>query len=108
MTKQEEVDESISARAKPVAAVLEDLRKLIKATEGIKWGSSVFFNAQGEPVIYLYGGRDHANLGFLRGADLADPEGFLEGTGKSGRHVKVCQDKPMNKKVIRALIRQRA
>lgn len=31
----------------------------------------------------------HVNLGFYNGADLADPGGLLEGTGKKLRHVKV-------------------
>ena len=31
----------------------------------------------------------HVNVGFFRGAELVDPEGLLEGTGKYMRHVKV-------------------
>ena len=31
----------------------------------------------------------HANVGFFRGAELEDPAGMLEGTGKRMRHVKV-------------------
>ena len=31
----------------------------------------------------------HANVGFFRGAELEDPAGLLEGTGKRMRHVKV-------------------
>jgi hypothetical protein len=31
----------------------------------------------------------HVNVGFFRGADLADPKGVLEGSGKSMRHVKI-------------------
>jgi hypothetical protein len=31
----------------------------------------------------------HVNVGFFRGADLADPKGMLEGSGKSMRHVKI-------------------
>lgn len=31
----------------------------------------------------------HVNIGFFCGADLADPAGLLEGTGKSMRHVKL-------------------
>ena len=33
--------------------------------------------------------RAHANVGFFRGAELEDPAGLLEGTGKRMRHVKV-------------------
>ena len=31
----------------------------------------------------------HVNVGFFRGADLADPDRLLEGTGKFMRHVKL-------------------
>ena len=31
----------------------------------------------------------HANVGFFRGAEIADPKGLLEGTGKLMRHVKL-------------------
>jgi len=31
----------------------------------------------------------HVNVGFFRGAELADPERLLEGTGKFMRHVKL-------------------
>ena len=34
----------------------------------------------------------HVNVGFFRGAELADPAGLLEGTGKYMRHVKVRLD----------------
>lgn len=31
----------------------------------------------------------HVNVGFFRGAEIADPQGLLEGTGKFMRHVKL-------------------
>jgi hypothetical protein len=31
----------------------------------------------------------HVNVGFFRGAELSDPSGLLEGTGKFMRHVKL-------------------
>ena len=33
--------------------------------------------------------RAHANVGFFRGAELADPAGLLQGSGKFMRHVKL-------------------
>lgn len=33
--------------------------------------------------------KGHVNVGFFRGAELVDPEGLLEGTGKFMRHVKL-------------------
>jgi hypothetical protein len=34
----------------------------------------------------------HVNVGFFRGAEMADPEGLLEGTGRFMRHVKLRPD----------------
>ena len=84
----------VSARAERVRTTLEELRKLVKSTlpgvtEGMKWGAPVCSEPEGCPVVYLYGGKDHANLGFLRGTELDDPDELLEGTGVSGRHVKI-------------------
>jgi hypothetical protein len=72
----------------------------------MKWGAPVYWNAAGKPVIYLYGGRDHANLGFLHGAGLDDPDGLLEGRGASGRHVKVFPGKPWPRAALAALVSQ--
>src|SRR5579871_1623967 len=38
---------------------------------------------------YLNAFRDHVNIGFFHGADLGDPAGLLEGTGRRMRHVKL-------------------
>ncbi len=38
---------------------------------------------------YVNAFTSHVNIGFFHGADLADPAGLLEGTGKYMRHVKL-------------------
>lgn len=38
---------------------------------------------------YVNAFKAHVNVGFFRGAELADPHGLLEGTGKFMRHVKL-------------------
>lgn len=38
---------------------------------------------------YVNAFKAHVNVGFFRGADLPDPAGLLEGTGKFMRHVKL-------------------
>lgn len=112
MAKHEQtVEEYVSERSDEVQAVLESLRKLVEgalphATLGMKWGAPVFSNSHGTPVIYLYGGKDHANLGFVRGAELDDPNGLLKGSGKEGRHVKIYPNDKVPKKDLKALIHQ--
>jgi hypothetical protein len=38
----------------------------------------------------------HVNIGFFRGAELADPAQLLEGTGKYMRHVKIGPDRDVD------------
>lgn len=47
----------------------------------------------------------HVNVGFFRGADLADPAGLLEGTGKFMRHVKIRPDKKVDAAALTKLIK---
>jgi hypothetical protein len=46
----------------------------------------------------------HVNVGFFRGAELADPAGLLEGNGKFMRHVKLRPDRPVDSAALVALI----
>lgn len=46
----------------------------------------------------------HVNVGFFRGAEIADPEGLLEGTGKFMRHVKLRPDRDFNATALAKLI----
>jgi len=47
----------------------------------------------------------HLNLGFFRGAELPDPKGLLQGTGKLMRHVKLRPEQPVDAAALSALIR---
>jgi hypothetical protein len=46
----------------------------------------------------------HVNVGFFRGAELADPEGLLEGTGKFMRHVKLRPGRDVDGTALMKLI----
>lgn len=46
----------------------------------------------------------HVNVGFFCGADLPDPDGLLEGTGKYMRHVKLRPGKSVSEAALMALI----
>ena len=48
--------------------------------------------------------RAHANVGFFYGAELADPAGLLEGSGKRMRHVKLRPSTQVNEAALGALI----
>ena len=46
----------------------------------------------------------HVNVGFFQGADLPDPSGLLEGSGKRMRHVKLRPDEALDEAALGALI----
>ena len=48
--------------------------------------------------------RAHVNVGFFLGAELDDPAGLLEGTGRRMRHVKVKPGGDLNVAALSALI----
>ena len=46
----------------------------------------------------------HVNVGFFRGAEIADPERLLEGTGKFMRHVKLSPERNIDAAALTKLI----
>src|SRR6266480_3329383 len=53
---------------------------------------------------YVNAFKAHVNVGFFRGAEIADPEGLLEGTGKFMRHVKLWPEFNVNAAALMTLI----
>lgn len=53
---------------------------------------------------YVNAFKAHVNIGFFRGAELEDPTGLLEGTGKYMRHVKLRPDSDINATALVRLI----
>jgi len=53
---------------------------------------------------YVNAFKGHVNVGFFRGAEIADPEGLLEGTGKFMRHVKLGPDRAVDATALIKLI----
>lgn len=56
------------------------------------------------PFGYVNVFRAHANVGFFYGAELEDPMGLLEGSGKRMRHVKVKPGVDLDSAALDALI----
>ena len=46
----------------------------------------------------------HVNVGFYRGAELPDPAGLLQGTGKRMRHVRLPAGEEIDEAALEALI----
>ena len=53
---------------------------------------------------YVNAFKAHVNVGFFRGAEIADPEDLLEGTGKFMRHVKLRPERDIEARALMNLI----
>ena len=53
---------------------------------------------------YVNAFKAHVNVGFFRGAEIADPERLLEGTGKFMRHVKLRPERHVDATALMRLI----
>jgi hypothetical protein len=53
---------------------------------------------------YVNAFRAHVNVGFFRGAEIADPDRLLEGTGKFMRHVKLGPGRDIDASALLKLI----
>ena len=53
---------------------------------------------------YVNAFKAHVNVGFFRGAEIADREGLLEGTGKFMRHVKLGPGRHVDASALKRLI----
>jgi hypothetical protein len=53
---------------------------------------------------YVNAFKAHVNVGFFRGAEIADAEGLLEGTGKFMRHVKLSPEREVDATALTKLV----
>lgn len=53
---------------------------------------------------YVNAFKAHVNVGFFLGAEIADPDGLLEGAGKFMRHVKLRPDRSVDRAALRKLV----
>jgi hypothetical protein len=60
-----------------------------------------------EDAAFAYVGvfKAHVNVGFFRGAEIADPDGLLEGAGRFMRHVKLGPMRDVNDQALTKLIK---
>lgn len=102
------------ARQPPaLRVILEALREDVEraapeAVGAIKWGMP-FYTLRGEMMCALAAHKSHVNL-ILAGppGTFADPEGLLEGGGKTGKHLKVRALTELPRAAVRAWLRTAA
>ena len=84
--------------------VLPDPVEVVRAgNNAVYYGAT---DAYLKSAVYIMPHSRHVNLGFFQGAHLADPDGLLEGTGKTLRHVKLKKVDDVDTPAIRALLQR--
>jgi hypothetical protein len=107
-------EDAISETSAQVAEIARRLRQLIidlyPDVVEVPWpkqriiGYGVGPKKMSEHFCYIGAHKEHVNLGFYRGANLPDPDGLMEGTGKELRHVKVRDVEEAEQPSLRQLI----
>ena len=107
------IDGFFGRQAPQLRVILEALRKLVEeaapdATASLKWGMP-FFTIGREMMCALAGFKSHVNL-ILAGPPGAfeDPDGLLEGGGKTGRHLKLRTLDELPRQAVRSWLRAAA
>jgi hypothetical protein len=106
------VDGFFAKQPPPLRAILDHLRSLVEAaapdaTATLKWGMP-FFTRGDEMMCALAAFKSHVNL-ILPGppGTYADPDGRLEGDGKTGKHLKLRSVEELPRATVRGWLRTR-
>lgn len=104
-----EVERYLSKLDPPIRKLVMELRNVVleavpDLNEVIKWRSLVYERKGKICSIMVH--RSHVNLQIWRGAELADLERLLEGSGKGMRHVKVRNFGDIKVDAFKRLIRE--
>ena len=90
--------------------IVISLRKLVskiapRAKEEIKYGGLVFASDK-RLFCGIFIRKNHISVEFDRGAELHDPDDFLEGSGKNRRHLKIFQQEDFKNQKVEYYIKQ--
>jgi hypothetical protein len=84
-------------------AIVEAVRALVRQSfdgfsEEVKYGGILFSSGVQFGGVFAY--KAHVSVEFGSGAKIADPFGFLEGTGKGRRHIKLLSVSDIEEKKL--------
>jgi hypothetical protein len=101
-------DESVAAIARSARKLVIDVLPVVheivwRQQRNIGYGTGP--KKQSEHFCWLSPASKHVSLGFNYGAELPDPKGLLDGTGKLFRHVKLMSLDDVEQPALRALVR---
>ena len=96
----EYIDNAPTAQ-KEIMGIIRSLihRNIENVTEEFKWSRPVF--SLKKDFAYLQANKNHVNLGFYKDFEkFNDPDGLLEGTGKTMRHIKLKKASDINSELL--------
>lgn len=96
---------ALATRARIQSLKLGAAEKVVKGYRSVSYG---FGSGMKDQFVAIVLHKGHVNLQFHQGAHLPDPDGLLEGTGKSMRHVKIRDEEILGRDAVEALIREAA
>lgn len=106
-TDNAQVSDYIQGLDEGQRAICERLRALVGEIEGIEerfsWKRPIY-RLGGAAFCYFVANKGWVSFGFDRGTDLDDPEGRLEGDGKTMRHLKIPDPDALDEAYCRALL----
>jgi hypothetical protein len=102
------IDEWLAARAAPLGTIarrwFERLRGCGSDVREVMHDGCPTACIEDAGFAYVNVFRAHVNVGFFQGANLQDPKGLLQGTGKRMRHVKLGPDRELDAAALSALV----
>src|SRR5919108_2598556 len=114
MQLEADVDRLLAEHPDNIKAIEQALRQVIReelpdADERVDFGNKLIafgFSMRMRDLLFaIIAHKSHVNLQLADGADLPDPTGIVEGTGKRIRHVKVRSVEDARNPPIRDLVR---
>lgn len=99
-TNPSDIDAFLAEYPEGVRATVERLRDAVRAAlpqarerlqsgyRNLTYGAGQY-GAGAMGIAYIAPFKDSVNIGFMRGSELPDPRGLLQGTGKQMRHIKL-------------------
>ena len=93
---------AVKARETILSVMPRATEKVYPAWKVIQYGSGADMKSV---FAVISPQRERVNLGLANGADLPDPEGLLEGSGKGIRHVKLTSAQAAMAPAVKELVR---
>lgn len=112
-----EVEELLGTHTPPVRELTVELLELVrtlvpKARKKVHLGwKNVVYSFDGKmkaAFCAIVPHKAHVNVQLMKGVELSDPDGLLQGTGKAARHVKIRTPEDVETDGLKALIKASA